>query len=184
MLAQLATFHAPDDLVLAVAAGPDRRAQWEWVKWLPHARHPTRSDALGAVRLVADTVAALEPLLDGISAHVVVVVDGAGAPRLAGAEGLTVVEVDGTPPRLLDPSTVVLTRRADGALETTTTDGVAVVGVADGLDLASASAVARRLAPLRLAGPGGGGDALRAADLGLLDLLGVAEPTGYTVADG
>ncbi len=101
----------------------------------------------------------------------------AGATRLrAGADGLTVVEVDGTPPRLLDPSTVVLTRRADGALETTTTDGVAVVGVADGLDLASASAVARRLAPLRLAGPGGGGDALPAADLGLLDLLGVAEP--------
>ena len=31
------------------SAGP----QWEWVKWLPHALHPTRTDALGPVRLVA-----------------------------------------------------------------------------------------------------------------------------------
>ncbi len=53
MLAQLATFHAPDDLLIAVCAGPERRADWEWVKWLPHARHPDRADALGPVRLVA-----------------------------------------------------------------------------------------------------------------------------------
>ncbi|GIF65147.1 type VII secretion protein EccC [Asanoa ishikariensis] len=180
LLAQLVTFHAPDDLVVAVAAGPGRRADWEWVKWLPHARHPARSDALGPVRLVADTVAGLERLLDGISAHLVVVVDGAGPARFSGTDGLTVVEVDGTPPRLVDPSTVVLTRRPDGTLETTTTDGVAVVGVADGLDVASASALARRLAPLRLAGPAGGSP-LPAADVGL---LGVAEPDAWTVAEG
>ncbi|MEV4536871.1 type VII secretion protein EccCa [Asanoa sp. NPDC049518] len=178
LLAQLVTFHAPDDLVVAVAAGPGRRADWEWVKWLPHARHPVRSDALGPLRLVADTAAGLERLLDGISAHVVVIVDGAG--RFSGTDGVTVVEVDGTPPRLLDPATVVLTRRPDGALETTTTDGVAVVGVADGLDLASASALARRLAPLRLAGVGGGGG-LPDADVGL---LGIAEPDAWTVAEG
>ncbi|SNT66077.1 DNA segregation ATPase FtsK/SpoIIIE, S-DNA-T family [Asanoa hainanensis] len=179
LLAQLVTFHAPDDLVVAVAAGPDRRADWEWVKWLPHARHPTRSDALGPVRLVADTVAGLERLLDGISAHAVVVVDGAGAARFSGTDGLTVVEVDGTPPRLPDPSTVVLTCRPDGALETATTDGVSVVGVADGLDLASVTALARQLAPLRLAGPAGA-SSLPAADVGV---LGMAAPDAWTVAE-
>ncbi|MDG4822397.1 type VII secretion protein EccCa [Asanoa sp. WMMD1127] len=186
MLAQLAAFHAPEDLVVAVAAGPGRRAEWEWVKWLPHARHPTRSDLLGPLRLVTDSVPALERLLDGVvgatTAHVVVVVDGAGGTRLAGVDGVTVVEIDGTPPRLLDPSTVVLTRRAGGALETTTADGVATVGVADGLDLPSAEALARQLAPLRLVGPAAVTPA--AADLGLLDLLGVAEPSAYAVAEG
>ncbi|MEV4623452.1 type VII secretion protein EccCa [Asanoa sp. NPDC049573] len=182
MVAQLATFHAPDDLVLAVAAGPGRRAAWEWVKWLPHARHPSRFDALGALRLVSDTMAGLAALLEGVSGpHVVVVSDGAGASSWPdGADGVTVVEVDGTPPRLLDPATVVLTRVASGALETTTAAGVSCVGVADGLDVASAEALARRLAPLRLAG----GDSLPAADLGVLDLLGLASPDAYTVADG
>ncbi|GIF76614.1 type VII secretion protein EccCa [Asanoa siamensis] len=183
LLVQLAVFHAPDDLMVAVAAGPGRRADWEWVKWLPHARHPSRTDALGAVRLVADSVAALERLLDGVGdgAHVVVVVDGVDRGRLDG-DGRTVVEVDGPPPRLLDPSTVVLTRRPDGTLETTTTEGVTTVGVADGLDVASASAVARRLAPLRLAGAGSQAVS-PPADLGLLDLLRVAEPDAYTVAE-
>ncbi|GAA1879865.1 type VII secretion protein EccCa [Asanoa iriomotensis] len=188
LLVQLAVFHAPDELVVAVAAGPSRRAEWEWVKWLPHARHPGRVDALGPVRLVAGTVAALERLLDGVGddRFVVAVLDGAdraGAVRLVGGEpvdGLAVVEVDGAAPRVLDPATVVLTRLADGALETTTTEGVAVVGVADGLSVASAEGVARRLAPLRLAGAAAG---LVPADLGLLDLLRVAEPDAYSVAE-
>ncbi|MEV0718319.1 type VII secretion protein EccCa [Asanoa sp. NPDC050611] len=187
LLIQLAVFHAPDDLVVAVAAGPARRAEWEWVKWLPHARHPGRVDALGPVRLVAGTVAEVERLLDFDGPHVDVVLDAAdraGATRLTGGEvvdGVTVVEVDGTPPRVLDPATVVLTRHPDGTLETTTAAGVAVVGVADGLDVTSAEGVARALAPLRLSG---GSGAVLPADLGLLDLLRVPEPDGYSVAEG
>ncbi|HEU4421306.1 MAG TPA: type VII secretion protein EccC, partial [Pilimelia sp.] len=69
VIIQLATFHAPDDLVVAVCAGPERRAGWEWVKWLPHAQHPTRTDALGPVRLVTSTAADLEQLLDDVIAN-------------------------------------------------------------------------------------------------------------------
>ena len=63
MLTQLAVFHAPDELLVAVCAGPERRRRWEWVKWLPHAHHPTRTDALGPVRLVTSSAAELERLL-------------------------------------------------------------------------------------------------------------------------
>lgn len=205
MILQLATFHAPDDLVLAVAAAPDRRPEWEWVKWLPHARHPSRVDRLGPVRLVADTVAGLERLLDdligsrgrftaigsGMSGpHVVVVLDGAdptGATHLAsdaGVDTVTIVDVDGRPPRLLDASTVVLAVGPGGELDTSTMDADVSVGVADGVDVASAEAVARRLAPLRLAGKAKGGDSPAAVDLGLLELLGISDPDAYTVAEG
>ncbi len=37
MLAELAVFHAPEDLRIVVCAGEAERADWEWVKWLPHA---------------------------------------------------------------------------------------------------------------------------------------------------
>jgi DNA segregation ATPase FtsK/SpoIIIE, S-DNA-T family len=40
ILAQLATFHAPDDLRIVVYAAADRLRHWDWVKWLPHAQHP------------------------------------------------------------------------------------------------------------------------------------------------
>lgn len=66
MLTQLAVFHAPDELLIAVCAGPERRALWEWLKWLPHALHPDRSDALGPVRLVASSAVELESLLEDV----------------------------------------------------------------------------------------------------------------------
>ncbi|WP_420709669.1 MULTISPECIES: type VII secretion protein EccCa [unclassified Streptomyces] len=63
VLAQLATFHAPDELRVAVVAPPDRRAHWEWTKWLPHALHPGETDGAGPLRLVAGTIGELEQLL-------------------------------------------------------------------------------------------------------------------------
>mgnify|MGYP003458045501 CR=1 FL=1 len=64
----LATFHAPDDLLVAVCPAPDRRHHWEWIKWLPHARHPSKIDALGPRRLVAATAKELEELLEDLVA--------------------------------------------------------------------------------------------------------------------
>ena len=40
MLAHLAALHAPHELVIATCLAPDRRAEWDWIKWLPHALHP------------------------------------------------------------------------------------------------------------------------------------------------
>jgi S-DNA-T family DNA segregation ATPase FtsK/SpoIIIE len=126
LVAQLAVFHAPDDLRIAVCAASDRMADWDWVKWLPHAAHPTETDAAGPVRLVSDVWADLETLLDGVSGpdgsplaerarfeagatpgpeepFVVVVLDGGHVPpnaRLAGQgyRNLVVLDVTGRLP--------------------------------------------------------------------------------------
>ena len=42
VVGQLATFHAPDDLVVAACVAPELRREWEWLKWLPHALHPSQ----------------------------------------------------------------------------------------------------------------------------------------------
>ncbi|MER6992732.1 type VII secretion protein EccCa [Saccharopolyspora hirsuta] len=64
VLAQLVTFHSPEDLRVVVCAAPDRVHLWDWVKWLPHAQHPVEQDGAGQVRLLADGVDALTELLD------------------------------------------------------------------------------------------------------------------------
>ncbi|MEQ1785442.1 MAG: FtsK/SpoIIIE domain-containing protein [Acidimicrobiales bacterium] len=49
---QLAALHSADDLRLAVLTESDARRDWEWIRWLPHAR---RSDATGeAVAIGSD----------------------------------------------------------------------------------------------------------------------------------
>ncbi|WP_016908796.1 type VII secretion protein EccC [Streptomyces xiaopingdaonensis] len=63
MLCQLAVFHAPEDLWIAVCAADERRGAWEWVKWLPHALHPHEEDGAGPVRRLTSDVAELDDLL-------------------------------------------------------------------------------------------------------------------------
>ncbi|HYN94301.1 MAG TPA: type VII secretion protein EccCa [Pilimelia sp.] len=208
LLIQLSVFHAPDDLVVSVCAGPERRAAWEWVKWLPHAQHPTRADALGPVRLVTSAATDLERLLEDVignrprfspghqvtdGPHVVVVLDGGdltGATHLTtdgGIDGLTVFDLDSPPPRLLDRTMLVLevaNQRGVRRLRTYSMDGSADVGTADQLSTEEAEAVARRLAPLRLAAASRSADAPLAAEMGLGELLGVADPYAFEVAAG
>jgi S-DNA-T family DNA segregation ATPase FtsK/SpoIIIE len=204
ILAQLATFHAPEDLLVAVCAGPERRAEWEWVKWLPHNHHPTRTDALGPVRLVAGSGPQLEQLLDDVlghrprfsgeapdGPHVVVILDSAdlvGAAHLTtdgGVAGVTLLDLDSAPPRLLDPTSIVLSLRA-GAVSIHASDGPVGVGAPDLLSVAEAEALARRLAPVRLAGAGASatGGASLTRDQGLADLLGLTDPHHFDAAAG
>ncbi|WP_432984786.1 type VII secretion protein EccCa [Dactylosporangium sp. CA-233914] len=208
VLAQLAVFHAPDDLLIAACVAPERREWWEWTKWLPHALHPTRTDAAGPVRLFADTAKELEERLDDLlrsrgrfdaghepgppsGPHVVVVLDGgdlSGSVHIGtdgGIDGVTLIDLDREPPRLLDRSSIVLDVAA-GRLTTTSADDDVTesrppIGVADALDPAEAEAVARRLAPLRLAiatgadqQPGEARDA--GTDLDFPTLLGIGDP--------
>ncbi|WP_433345199.1 type VII secretion protein EccCa [Micromonospora sp. CA-111912] len=204
VLTQLAVFHAPDELLVAVCAGPERRALWEWVKWLPHAHHPTRVDAVGPVRLVTSSAPELERLLDDVLAsrsrfspagpatdgpHVVVVLDGGdltGATDLVGDGGIdavTIVDLDTPPPRLLDRYALLLDLRG-GRLDSHSVEGHAEVGTADRLAPADAEAVARRLAPLRLATAVRGPDAPVNAELGLPELLGIGDPAGFSAEQG
>ncbi|MEU7476482.1 type VII secretion protein EccCa [Lentzea sp. NPDC042327] len=52
MIGQLVTFHAPDELRIAVLTAPSNQADWDWVKWLPHLAHPTARDAAGPLRML------------------------------------------------------------------------------------------------------------------------------------
>lgn len=203
MLTQLAVFHAPDELMIAVCAGPERRADWEWVKWLPHVHHPTQVDAVGPVRLVTGAASELVTLLDEVVAnrsrfsptgpatdgpHLVVVLDGGDltdAADLTGESGIdavTVVDLDTPPPRLLDRYALLLELRA-GRLHSHSADGDTEVGTADTLAVADAEAVARRLAPLRLA-TAAHDDAVPGAELGLPELLGLGDPDRFTAELG
>ncbi|MEW2476069.1 type VII secretion protein EccCa [Micromonospora gifhornensis] len=204
MLTQLAVFHAPDELLVAVCAGPERRDRWEWTKWLPHAQHPTRSDALGPIRLVTSSAVELERLLDEVlvsrprfspagpatdGPHLVVVLDGGdltGATELAGdggIDGVSLIDLDTPPPRLLDRFALLLELR-DGRLHSHSADEAAEVGTADALSIVEAEAVARRLAPLRLAAATGGKDAVPGVEPGLPELLGLGDPAGFTAEQG
>ncbi|HET9517309.1 MAG TPA: type VII secretion protein EccCa, partial [Actinoplanes sp.] len=204
VLVQLAVFHAPDDLIVAVCAGPERREMWEWVKWLPHGLHPSRVDALGPARLVASSGPALEDLLDDViggrhrfnpggtstdGPHVMIVLDGAdlgGATQLDdGIDGVTVLDLDARPPRLLDRSMLVLEARTGAGrreLYTITMDHSAEVGSADRLTVAESEAIARRLAPLRLGALSKSSDTPLATDMGLPELLGLSDPDDFRVA--
>ncbi|MGL5866907.1 MAG: type VII secretion protein EccCa [Dermatophilaceae bacterium] len=130
LLAQAVTFHSPDDLLVAVCAGRRQRADWEWVKWLPHNQHPTKLDALGPLRLHAATVTGLEAMLEDVLSsrprfstatppptgqHVIVVLDGgntAGSDHLmtdGGIAGVTLVDLTSPEPRMVEPESVLLT---------------------------------------------------------------------------
>ncbi|MFF0338324.1 type VII secretion protein EccCa [Kribbella sp. NPDC004875] len=200
LVAQLATFHSPDDLLVAAVVGPDTRAEWEWLKWLPHAHHPEKSDALGPIRLVSKSVPDLESVLDDLLAqrprfdpaassrvdgpHVVVLIDGGdvvGSDHLmtgSGVEGVSVIDLTTQPPRLLDRSTVLLDVADDGTLTSVTADGESEVGTADSFTSQDAEALARLLAPLRLSA-GTDGDESFASAFGLTDLLSLGDPYDF-----
>ncbi|MEV8440686.1 type VII secretion protein EccCa [Actinosynnema sp. NPDC051121] len=203
MIAQLAVLQAPDELRIAVCASPERRPDWEWLKWLPHALHPDRTDALGPIRLVAPAIPMLEAVLedllgdrprfdpeDGVTRvagpHLVVVLDGgvtAGSDHLmAGVEGATVIDLTTPPPRLPDRATVVFDVADDGTLTTTTAEGDAVLGRADTLPVAAVEALARQLAPLRLT-EGGHGEQPLTSSLGLEELLDLGDPYAFDPTD-
>ncbi|MGH3680477.1 MAG: type VII secretion protein EccCb, partial [Natronosporangium sp.] len=123
--------------------------------------------------------------------HLVVLVDGAGAAGSehlltdGGVDGVTVIALDGQPPRVLGPAKLVLQVAADGRLRSTTHGGEEELGRADRLSLVEAEALALQLAPLRLsAGTEAVADEPLAADLGLAELLELGDPYRFDVATG
>jgi S-DNA-T family DNA segregation ATPase FtsK/SpoIIIE len=208
MIGQLATFHAPDDLVVAACVSADRRREWEWLKWLPHALHPTDHDALGQRRLVAATLSELDDLLADLVAkrprfsaavatgrgaepatlpHILIVIDDAettGSPHFGvdgGLAGVTLMQIGGTPPRVVDRATITFTVAESGALRSATMDAEQEIGRADALSLAEADCLARRMAPLRLSSATRE-QAPLAADRDLVDLLGITDITEADIA--
>ncbi|WP_194899189.1 type VII secretion protein EccCa, partial [Catenulispora pinisilvae] len=203
LVAQLVTFHSPDDLKVCVVADSDRIPRWDWLKWLPHAQHPSAQDAAGPQRMIyddpADAEAGLEELLGErprftsiVSLidrpHVIVILDNASKPSADaqlipddGLLGATVVEiVAATDPRQRS-------KRHQMAVQIGP-DRTATVELPDGrtgsgergftvrvdtLSLAQAEALARQLAPLHLSAGGGEEPLLSALDF--TDLLGIED---------
>ncbi|GIG57037.1 type VII secretion protein EccC [Longispora fulva] len=203
LLAQLATFHAPDDALVGLCVTDVDRPHWEWAKWLPHALHPTKLDDVGPVRMVASGITALEAMLDdqltsrtrfgtsssaALGPHLVIVIDGgstAGSDHLmteGGVDGVTIIDLSNPPPRLLDETTVVLDIDAAGRIFGSTMDGQSDIGTADGLSLSDSEVLIRELAPLRLSAASHN-DAPLAADNSLAELLGLGDPHEFDLDD-
>lgn len=205
MFAQLAAFHAPDDLLIGLCVSDTNRWQWEWAKWLPHVLHPNKADGAGQLRLFASSVASLEAMLDDVlynrsrfnpatagsfaGHHVVVVIDGGatvGSDHLmteGGVEGVTILDLSQPPPRMLDESSVVLEIAEDGTVSGTTMDGSTTVGEADTLAPELAEVLARELAPLRLSPVSYNDQHSVTTDLGLAELLELGDPYEFNLAD-
>jgi DNA segregation ATPase FtsK/SpoIIIE, S-DNA-T family len=206
MLAQLVTLHSPEDLKVTVCAGADRRADWDWVKWLPHSHHPAENDAAGPVRLVTDSYAELERLLgenfaerpkfdpsarsSGDEPFVVIVLDGVpvtpGA-RIAdiGFRNVLVLDLSRALPWKADRVTLRLDVTPE-RIESVGADRVgrdvpARVGRPDSLSLVRARSLAKVLAPRRLGVGTEAADPL-AANLDLTTLLGISDPREYDPA--
>ena len=148
IVCQLAVLHSPEDVRIAAVAGPASRAEWDWLKWLPHHQHPRLVDALGPSRMtyhsLGEAIAACRPPDDGGSPHVMIVVD------------------DGEAPRIEQPFT-------DGSCLQLCTDGDTRP---DGLTLIQASVCARQLAPYRPTS----NIAAKHATIDWLALTGLADP--------
>lgn len=190
----LAALHSPEDLIVAVAAGREALPHWEWAKWLPHVQLPGVTDGAGSRRLIGADPRELEDLLASRltgrprfhpnaaplpdTAHVVVVLDGVSLPpesMLASPEGLqgvTVLEiVQGEQAGVRGDLSIAVRPRS---LHLESAHGVVYEGTPDVLSQESAEALARQLAPLRMAS-GGDDDEPLLANLEFTDLLNLGD---------
>ncbi|MGH3868639.1 MAG: type VII secretion protein EccCa [Pseudonocardiaceae bacterium] len=205
MVAQLATFHPPEDLLVAVVSAGRAKVDWEWAKWLPQVQHPSRVDGAGPIRMMASSLAQIEELLGeqlqdrprfsrngaplGDGPHILIVIDGG---EVTGAEQIILEEgVAGVTVLDLSASLGTLTARRglqlaieDGAIGARGAGGVEPFGSPDSLAVVEAEAVARALSPFRLgAAESSGEDEPLLGNTGLLGLLGLPEdPHAFDVA--
>ncbi|MFI5984905.1 type VII secretion protein EccCa [Streptomyces sp. NPDC051555] len=200
LVAQLATLHSPEDLMVAVVAAPGAVPVWDWTKWLPHTQVPGQVDGAGTKRLFGDDLGEIEDLLaarlDGRprfsrdvqpvldQPHIVVVLDGGMVPpdsvfaAAEGLQGITIVEV--VPGELDEPRGGLSVVVRPGRLRLESGAGIAYEGVPDVLSLPAAEALARQLAPLRTGG--GDDDEPLLANLDFTDLLNLGDAGSIDVA--
>ncbi|MBF9072578.1 type VII secretion protein EccCa [Streptacidiphilus fuscans] len=206
MVAQLSVFHSPEELRVAVVADDERREEWEWAKWLPHALHPTDTDGAGAVRLVAGSVLEVEQLLgeefgsrppyeaDAVpnreEPFTVLIVDGPVVPAtsraaLTGYRNAILVDLSGGLEFKHAKYTLRL-RIQDGTLSMVTADRNrkdqdTELGRPDGMSLAAVSRLAVLMAPYRIGDSADTSEPLE-TDFDLTALLGIPDLYEHDVA--
>jgi DNA segregation ATPase FtsK/SpoIIIE, S-DNA-T family len=63
MTMELATFHAPHEVQIAVVRSDANSDQWDWAKWLPHVQETQFMDGDVPARLIADSVSGMAEML-------------------------------------------------------------------------------------------------------------------------
>jgi S-DNA-T family DNA segregation ATPase FtsK/SpoIIIE len=207
LVAQLVTFHSPQDVLLAVVRAEQHAQAWDWAKWLPHTQHPNMLDGDVPARLIATGVPSVAELLQSevdarltalqrrrgqrpaAQRHLVVVVDGEDLRSVLGLEppdpsvtladlGIHVIMLLGS--RREEPE------RVDERVRVAP-DGTAVVentGWTLRIDDAGEGllpALARQLAPLRMLAEEA--EDRLSATVGLPEILGVADPAAIEPAN-
>jgi len=56
MLLSLATLHSPREVTVTLLAGPDTSGDWDWLRWLPHARLPAGGASFARVGNDEETI--------------------------------------------------------------------------------------------------------------------------------
>lgn len=190
----LAALHSSEDLVIAVATGREAAPAWEWAKWLPHTQTRDVTDGAGSMRLITTDPMELEDRLTDVlqgrprfhpaappvseQPHLVVLLDGVSLPPaslLASPEGLQSVTVIEIVPGDLssgrgDLSIIVQPKE----LRLESAHGMVYEGTPDVLSYEAAEALARQLAPLRMASGGDDGEPLL-ANLDFTELLNLGD---------
>ncbi|MGQ0839126.1 type VII secretion protein EccCa [Actinokineospora sp.] len=171
LLAQLVTFHTPDDVLIAVVTSGKAKQEWEWAKWLPHAQHPTLLDGIGQLRMMAGSLAQIEQWLDEElrdrqrftrnappqpdQPHVVIVIDDGEVTREEqiileeGLVGVTLVDLSDCLGNLTARRGLRLVVEEE-RLGARSASGVEWFARPDTLSVAEAEALARKLSPYRL----------------------------------
>ncbi|HEY1700402.1 MAG TPA: type VII secretion protein EccCa [Trebonia sp.] len=202
MIAQIAASHSPADVKIAVCTTPDRIADWDWLKWLPHNGHPTERDAAGPARLMAERLTFMGQMLEkdlkdrprfspGSGNHATpqpfyfVVADGVPATGdIVGVDGVTILDLSeaGHPPyqAAAEPGVLRLRVTKDEVYRVAG-ENESLVGVPDELSLVEAEAMARVLAPLRPPEEIAAEDAL-STTVTLDQMLGVSNPLALDIA--
>ena len=206
MLAQMVTFHSPDDVLIAVATAGRAKEEWEWAKWLPHAQHPTMSDGIGQLRMMAGSLAQIENWLDEElrdrqrfsrnatpapdQPHVVIIVDDAEVTREEqiileeGLVGVTLIDLSDSIGNLAARRGLRLVVEAD-RLGARSAGGVEWFGRPDTLSVVETESLARLISPYRVGGAAGqdvGDEEPLLSNPSLLELLGIpGDPMTFDV---
>ncbi|WP_243791944.1 type VII secretion protein EccCa [Saccharopolyspora gloriosae] len=206
MLSQLASFHSPSDVVIAVCTADEHRSDWDWVKWLPHAQDDDRRDGAGPLRMISDNVTELESMLGGevfterprfepstpitaSESFVVIVVDGVTIPaghRFAGSgyRNAVVIDLNGALKWVADRSVLHLELDSEEirtvSFDRAGRESTKPLCKPDAMSYAAASALARSISPNRVGTSNDTSEPL-ATDYELATLVGISDARTFDV---
>jgi DNA segregation ATPase FtsK/SpoIIIE, S-DNA-T family len=172
MICHLAVMHSPMSVLIAAVVTAHSRSDWDWLKWLPHNRHPRAYDDVGPVRLVYPSLTAAKQALAevAIDQRLMVVVDD-------GANGVTLLSIQNVDNSVT--AEVPRLRIAGDNVVAELSSGERFSALADQMSHLAALTCAQRLAGYRASGR----DAVTSADVSWQALVGIGDLASYSPAD-